>query len=86
MLSQLTNGLNIFLNSFKLKMLGTKYLDHIAKHDSRNGIKDMLDSLFTTEEISNGIKKLKNNKASGLDSISNEIIKASAPIVLPFLN
>ena len=46
----------------------------------------VLISQFTAEEISNGIKKLKNNnKASGLDSISNEMIKGSAPIILPFL-
>ena len=45
----------------------------------------VLISQSTAEEISNGIKKLKNNKASGLDSISNEMIKARAPIILPFL-
>ena len=53
--------------------------------DFINDNQGVLISQFTAEEISNGIKKLKNNKASGLDSISNEMIKASAPIILPFL-
>ena len=53
--------------------------------DFINDNQRVLISQFTAEEISNGIKKLKNNKASGLDSISNEMIKASAPIILPFL-
>ena len=53
--------------------------------DFINDNQRVLISQFTAEEISNGIKKLKNNKTSGLDSISNEIIKASAPIILLFL-
>ena len=52
--------------------------------DFINDNQRVLISQFTAEEISNGIKKLK-NKASGLDSISNEMIKASASIILPFL-
>ena len=43
----------------------------------------VLISQSTAEEISNGIKKLKNNKASGLDSISNEMIKAAAQSFYP---
>ena len=46
--------------------------------DFINDNQRVLISQFTAEEISNGIKKLKNNKASGLDSISNEMIKATA--------
>ena len=45
----------------------------------------VLISQLTAEQIPNGIKELQNNKANGLDSISNEMIKASAPIILPFL-
>ena len=45
----------------------------------------VLISQLTAEQIPNGIKKLQNNKTNGLDSISNEMIKASAPIILPFL-
>ena len=45
----------------------------------------ILDSPFTLEEISKGIKQLKNQKASGYDSISNEMIKAGSDAILPFL-
>ena len=50
-----------------------------SKHDA------ILDSLFTIEEISKGIRELKLRKASGNDSISNEMIIADAPTILPFL-
>lgn len=43
----------------------------------------ILDSYFTITEFSNCIKELKNSRL--LDSISNETIKASAPVILPFL-
>ena len=46
--------------------------------DFINDNQRVLISQFTAEEISNGIKKLKNNKTSGLDSIRNEMIKARA--------
>ena len=66
-----------------------KWVEHFSKIfefiDFTNDNQRVLISQFTAEEISNGIEKLKNNKASGLDSISNEMIKASAPIILPFL-
>ena len=46
----------------------------------------MLDLPLKAEEISDGIKQLKNNKASSHDSISNEMLKFVAPIIyLPFL-
>ena len=45
--------------------------------DFINDNQRVLISQFTDEEISNGIKKLKNNKTSGLDFISNEMIKVS---------
>ena len=37
----------------------------------------MFDSPFTSEEIVKGTALLKSKKASGYDSISNEMIKAS---------
>ena len=40
---------------------------------------------FTSEEIVKGTALLKSKKASGYDSISNEMIKASLPISLSFL-
>ena len=50
-----------------------------SKHDA------ILDSQFTIEEISKEIRELKLRKASGNDSISNEMIIADAPTILPFL-
>ena len=50
-----------------------------------NGIDPVLDLPFTVEELSNGTKQLKKNKASGRDSISNKMLKFPAPIILPFL-
>ena len=38
---------------------------------------DILDGLITLEELENGIKNLKNNKACGLDGILNEFLKSS---------
>ena len=49
-----------------------------------NGADLVLDSLFTAIYF-NGIKQLKNNKASDHGSISNEMLKFAAPIILPFL-
>ena len=42
-------------------------------------------SPFTEDKVSKGIAQLKNKKASGNDSISNEMIKASSSAILPFL-
>ena len=72
------------------KIFGSKNIEGtnsepLPNLDFINDNQRVLISQFTAEEISNGIKKLKNNKASGLDSISNEMIKARAPIILPFL-
>ena len=78
-----------------------KWIDHFSKIFESNNIKGknpepmlnldfindnqrILTSQFTAE-ISNGIKKLKNNKTNGLDSLSNEMINASPSIILPFL-
>ena len=51
----------------------------------RNKRNIILDSPFTSEEIVKGTTLLKSKKASGYDSISNEIIKASLPSSLSFL-
>ena len=42
-----------------------------------------LDSPFTADGVSKGIAQLKNKKASGNDSISNEMIKTGSPAILP---
>ena len=44
-----------------------------------------LDSPFTSEEIVKSTTLLKSKKASGHDSISNEVIKASLPSSSSFL-
>ena len=44
-----------------------------------------LDSPFSADKVSKGIAQLKNKKASGHDSISNEMIKTGSPAILPFL-
>ena len=44
---------------------------------------DSLDGLFTQEEIMKCIRKLKNNKSSGLDLIINEYLKYTSDLMLP---
>ena len=74
-----------FFKIFESKNIEGKNPESMPNLEFINDNQRVLTSQFTAEEISNGISKLKNNKASGLDSISNEMIKASAPIILPFL-
>ena len=63
----------------KSKLEGSNKTPSDNKHDA------ILDSPFTIEEISKGIRELKLRKVSGNDSISNEMIIAGAPTILPFL-
>ena len=63
----------------KNKLEGSNKIASDNKHDA------ILDSPFTIEEISKGIRELKLRKVSGNDSISNEMIIAGAPTILPFL-
>ena len=42
-----------------------------------------LDTDITANEIIDAVRNLKNNKASGIDGITNEYIKASIDILLP---
>ena len=44
-----------------------------------------LDSTFTVDEVSKGIARLKNKKASGDDSISKEMIMTFSSTILPSL-
>ena len=74
-----------FFKIFESKNIEGKNPEPMPNLEFINDNQRVLTSQFTAEEISNGISKLKNNKASGLDSISNEMIKARAPIILPFL-
>ena len=44
-----------------------------------------LDDDITEQEVRNAIRRLKNNKASGLDQISAEFLKTAETIITPFL-
>ena len=74
-----------FPKIFESKNIEGKNPQPMLNLDFINDNQRVLISQFTAEEISNGIKKLKNNKTSGLDSMSNEMIKTSAPIILHLL-
>ena len=74
-----------FSKTFESKNIEGKNSEPMPNLDFINDNQRVLISQFTAEEISSGIKKLKNNKTSGLHSISNEMIKASAPLILPVL-
>ena len=54
-----------------------------TKHRTNNKKKLFLNLL--SQQTKSLIAVLKNQKASGSDSISNEIIKASALVIVPFL-
>ena len=60
-------------------------LDRILKEDNNNTF-SLLDVLIKQSEISNSISKLKSNKASGLDNISNEMLKSGTTTLLPCLH
>ena len=45
-----------------------------------------LDNVISQKEITSAISKLKNKKASGLDNISNTMIKQSQTVLLPCLS
>ena len=74
-----------FFSLFNVKENDKNKLEGINKIASDNKHDAILDSPFTIEEISKGIRELKLRKASGNDSISNEMIIADAPTILPFL-
>ena len=59
-----------------------RFLYNDTDRHIRNAI---LDSPFTSEEIVKGTTLLKSKKASGHDSITNEMIKASLPSFSSFL-
>ena len=69
------NGLNTFLNNL-LKTTNPK----CERENS------MLDSPFIADlKVPKGIAQLKNKKATGNDSVSNEMINTGSPTILPFL-
>ena len=56
-----------------------------APDDATNNINEEINSRITENEIKSTIKKLKNNKASGIDLILNEHLKSLAHIISPVL-
>ena len=83
--SQQRNGLNIFLVYLMLQKVTKNKLEGSNKILPDSKYDPILDSPFTIEEILKGIRGLKLKKANGNDSISNEMIIARAPTLLPFL-
>ena len=75
----------LFSSLFNVKENGKNKLEGGNKIPSDNKHDALLDSPFIIEEISKGIRELKLRKASGSDSISNEMVIAGAPTILPFL-
>ena len=55
------------------------YLDVIARVPDTT----ILNKPFIEEKIRQFVKKLKNNKAAGIDEILNEFIKSSIDIMIP---
>ena len=85
MLSYHNNGLNTFQNCYILKK-GERWPRTFLYNDADINIRNaILDSPFTSEEIIKGTTLLKSKKASGHDSISDEIIVASLPPSSSFL-
>ena len=62
-----------------------RFLDNDTDRNKRNAILDYFLATFTSEEIAKGTTLLKSKTASGYDSISDEMIKASLPSSLSFL-
>ena len=76
----------------KLNSVKTKFHDRLESlnqfltNPNQTRTFNLLDALIKEKEIFNCISKLKNNKASGLDSIRNEMLKAGATILMPCMN
>ena len=59
-------------------------LDEIENHVILEG-NILLNRPITADEIVRGMNRLKNNKAAGIDEITNEILKSSLDVILPTL-
>ena len=58
-------------------------LSNLCREATEDNSNDEINSFFTNEEISDALKKLKNNKASGLDMMKNEFLKSSGRKMIP---
>lgn len=45
----------------------------------------VLDKVFTNSEVSSAIRKLKSGKATAMDIVSNDILKASSPYIVDYI-
>lgn len=74
------------LNSIKSKFNAkVENLNQILSNSNNIKTFNLLDTIIKDKEILNSISKLKNNKASGLDTIRNEMLKIGASTFLPCL-
>ena len=73
-------NLNQIKENFKLRL---EQLDHLLDTLQKEKIFNELDMLISPEEISKAISKLKCNKSSGLDTISNNMLKHGQNVLIP---
>ena len=76
-----------WLNHFK-DLLGNQHIktneeDSLIQfvNENRNKFVSELDNPFTIDDVKIAITSLKNNKASSFDSVLNEMLKCSAPVI-----
>jgi hypothetical protein len=75
--------INIFLDYFKTLNLGnrTEEETNIENQNDIGRLNIVLNSSITADEIQKSLKKLKNNKSSGEDTIINEYLKHSFSVM-----
>ena len=75
-------NLNSVQDKFNVRV---KELDKIVTND-KNETFNLLDLIIKQSEISNSMAKLKNNKASDFDNVSNEMLKCDTTTLFPCLH
>ena len=63
----------------------SSHIEEFIKNN-RSKVVDEIDSLISLKEIQDAISVSKKNKAAGLDGLVNEMLKAGASILLPYLH
>jgi hypothetical protein len=61
------------------------YLDKLSQLEKIKCFTD-IDGKITEAEISSAIKEMKSNKSTGLDNISNEMLKSGQSFLIPCLH